>query len=350
MNGWNKRCVFLVALLAAVSVARAAEQGPRDLIKAATTRPWPGEAYPTLPALSTEMQGRVGNEIAASGEIRRAYEKLDAAGRRNVDWFAGVAGLEKEKAVWCLLSCLCHPHEDVQIHALRSLERLGDKRAVPFLLLYADYMAVWESGSENATIHGIIHQSTAKTLSTLTGITVELNGQDPEGLKRGIRKWQKWLVDHEEAAPAAERQPEGAERARTFWAALAKADLDAAKGFYAPKVLLKAGSELLKPQWGIPGAGDRGKDLRLERDLLIAGYRRMIETIGKDKWTGIFSKIEADKISFTVCEKADRPFSGVRRGDLVMKVATGPGDDALLFVLRRGDKGRWLVVAEATDY
>lgn len=349
MNGWKKRSVFVVALLAVVALANAAERSPRDLIKAATTRPWPGEAYPTLPSLSTEMQGRVANEIAASGPVRQAYQKLDAAGRRNVDWFAGVAELEKQKAVWCLLSCLCHPHEDVQIRALRSLERLGDKRAVPFLLLYADYMAVWEEGSENATIHGIIHESAAKTLSTLTGIRVKLDGQDPEGLKQGIKKWRKWLVE-QDAASAAARPPDGADRAKTFWAALAKADLNAAKEFYAPKVLLKAGSELLKPQWEIPGAADRSKDLLLERDHLIAGYRRMIEKIGRDRWTGIFSKIDARKIGFSVCEKADRPFSGVRRGDLVMKVATGPGDDAVRFVLRPDNKGRWLVVAEATDY
>lgn len=145
-------------------------------------------------------------------------------------------------------------------------------------------------------------------------------------------------------------QAGGIAHAKKFSTALAKADLNAAKEFYAPKVLLKAGSELLKPQWEIPGAADRGKDLLVERGQLIAGYRRMIERIGKDKWIGIFSKIDARKISFTVCEKADRPFAGVRKGDLVMKVATGPGDDALRFVLRPDDKGRWLVVAEATDY
>ena len=145
-------------------------------------------------------------------------------------------------------------------------------------------------------------------------------------------------------------QAGGIAHAKEFWTALAKADLDAAKEFYAPKVLLKAGSELLKPQWEIPGGGDHSKDLLVERGQLIAGYRRMIEKIGRDKWTGIFSKIDARKIGFSVCEKPDRPFSGVRKGDLVMKVATGPGDDALRFVLRPDDKGRWRVVAEATDY
>jgi hypothetical protein len=173
---------------------------PNELIKAATTRPWPGENYPALPSLSTETRSLVANEIRSSQAVSSAYAKLDAANRRNVEWFEGVAELEKQKALWSLLSCLIHPSEDVQIYALRSLERLGDKRAVPFLLIYAEYMAVQEAGSENATIHGIIHESIAQTLSVLTGMKVTLKGQDSEGLKRGIKIWRKWLVERD-AAP-----------------------------------------------------------------------------------------------------------------------------------------------------
>lgn len=166
-----------------------------DLIAAATTRPWPGEGYPVLPALSTEMRGRIGSEITGSGRVRAAYEKLDAAMRNNTEWFEGVEELEAEGAVWCLASCLVHPHEDVQINALRALERLGDRRVVPFLLTYAEYMAVLEGGSESATMHGIIHSSIAKTLSTLTGIAVEIDGQDPEALRAAIAEWRRWLAD-----------------------------------------------------------------------------------------------------------------------------------------------------------
>jgi RNA polymerase sigma factor (sigma-70 family) len=174
---------------------------PYDLLKAATTRPAPGENYPILPVMSTPMRGEVFNEILGSDVIRQAYEKLDAVKRRNVEWFEGVAELEKQKAVWCLLSCLGHYHADVHIHALRSLERLGDQRAVPFLLLYAEYMAVFVGGSENATIHGIIHQSVAQTLSTLTGVRVELQGQDPVGLHKGLKLWRKWLVEQDKDSP-----------------------------------------------------------------------------------------------------------------------------------------------------
>jgi hypothetical protein len=186
------KTIMVVVIVASISLA----QTPEDLIKAATTRPWPGANYPALPALTSEMLGRITSEITGSEAIRRAYEKLDAK-RRNVEWFDGVAELEKQKAVWSLLSCLCHSGEDVQIRALRSLKRLQDKRAVPFLLIYAENMAVYEAGSENATIHGIIHESIAETLSSLTGIDITIRGQNPDGLKNGVRQWRRWLADQD---------------------------------------------------------------------------------------------------------------------------------------------------------
>jgi hypothetical protein len=169
------------------------DQDPKDLIKAATTNPGPGANYPALPAPSSEILESVALEITRSEAVRRAYEKLDAK-RRNVEWFDGVAELEKQKAVWSLLSCLCHPSDDVQIHALRSLKRLQDKKAVSFLLIYAEHMAVYEAGSENATIHGIIHESIAETLSSLTGISITIQGQNPAGLLNGVRQWREWLA------------------------------------------------------------------------------------------------------------------------------------------------------------
>ena len=134
--------IILVIMVAPVSPAMT-YQDPKDLIKAATTRPWPGAHYPPLPSLSSEMLEKVASEITASEAVRRAYEKLDAR-RRNVEWFEGAAELEKQKAVWSLPSCLSHPSDDVHFHALRGLQRLQDKRAVPFLLIYAESMAVYE--------------------------------------------------------------------------------------------------------------------------------------------------------------------------------------------------------------
>src|SRR5262245_32126567 len=89
------------------------EPHPAELIKAATARPGGRENYPTLPALSTTMQASISGEIVASRSVRNAYQRLGAL-NKNVHWFEGVKELEKEKAVWCLLSCLAHHSPDVQ--------------------------------------------------------------------------------------------------------------------------------------------------------------------------------------------------------------------------------------------
>ena len=183
------KLIIFVVIISPVSWA----QTPDDLIKAATTNPGPGANYPPLPALSSKMLERIAREISSSEAVRRAYEKLDAR-KRNVEWFDGVAELEKQRAVWSLLSCLCHPSDDVQINALRGLKRLQDKRAVPFLLSYAESMAVYVSGSEQATVHGLIHESIAETMSSLTGIGITIRGQNPEELINGVRLWREWLA------------------------------------------------------------------------------------------------------------------------------------------------------------
>jgi hypothetical protein len=37
----------------------------------------------------------------------------------------------------------------------------------------------------------------AETLSSLTGIGVTIRGQNPDGLKNGIRQWRRWLADQD---------------------------------------------------------------------------------------------------------------------------------------------------------
>jgi len=167
-----------------------------EVIRAATTRPWPGKNYPELPGLPTDVVQRATREIESTPDVRKAYAKLDPATQRNLSWFEGVAELEKQKAVWSLLTCLCHPHDDVQIHTLRALARLRDDQALPFLLQYASAMAVYEGGSENATLHGIIHDETAKTLSAITGLQFKMRGgQDPEGLKAAVAAASTWWLN-----------------------------------------------------------------------------------------------------------------------------------------------------------
>jgi hypothetical protein len=133
--------------------------------------------------------------MAHSPAIRQAIIDLNP-NNSNVTWFAAEEVLEHEHAVWCLQACLCHPHDDVQINALRAIGRLKDPKAVPFLLIYAEYEAMMVGGSESATIHGIIHEELSATLSALTGIIIRIKGQDPEGLLKAIHEWRRWLVEH----------------------------------------------------------------------------------------------------------------------------------------------------------
>jgi len=170
-------------------------QAVPELIRGATERPWPGKNYPELPALPNEVVKGVTGEIESDPKVKQAYAKLNAAKQINTSWFEGVKELEKLKAVWSLQSCLCHPHDDVQIHALRALACLKDERSLPFLLKYASAMAVHESGSENATIHGVIHDETAKALSSITGLQFKMKGgQDPEGLKAAVARSTTWYL------------------------------------------------------------------------------------------------------------------------------------------------------------
>ena len=63
----------------------------------------------------------------------------------------------------------------------------------------------------------------------------------------------------------------------------------------------------------------------------------------------MFGRIAAEQITTVAAEELDKPFTGVRPNDTVLKVAAGPGDDRMVFVLRPDQNGRWQVVAEATD-
>lgn len=150
-------------------------------------------------------------------------------------------------------------------------------------------------------------------------------------------------------APAAsDDAKEAVARAKGFWAVLAKGDTDAMKSYYAPKVTLKAGSELLKKRWG--SMGDRSKDAVVERAKLIDGYKSMIADIGRQRWSEGLSAIPVTSpsaIKFAVADKPGTLFPEVQKGDLIMKVG---GDEGLIFVLRKNKKEEWLIVIERTDY
>jgi hypothetical protein len=145
--------------------------------------------------------------------------------------------------------------------------------------------------------------------------------------------------------------PAGVKRAKEFWSALAKGDPAAMKDFYAKEVTLLPGSELLKEEWGIRGAGDRNKALLVSRDELIAAYQRMIDKAGRDKWAAVFGKVPAEKVEVTIAvTKAQGAALKTIAGDIVLKVQATKKDDSLFYVLRPSATGGWQVVAELADY
>ena len=157
------------------------------------------------------------------------------------------------------------------------------------------------------------------------------------------------VMDARGAAAGAEHTAadSGPDRAGKFWDTLGSGDTAALKDFYAPKVILKAGSELLKPSWGLPGTGGRNKDALVARDDLASGYERLVAGIGREKWKGIFASFRKDRVAVSVATRADELVKGVRKGDVVVDVAI---DEKWAYVLRKSSDGVWRVVIERSDY
>jgi hypothetical protein len=142
-------------------------------------------------------------------------------------------------------------------------------------------------------------------------------------------------------APVSVLAVEADDAAREFWTVLVKGDVQALEKHYAETVLLRAGSELLKAQWGVNPSGDRSKDRKVSRADLMKGYKALITKVGVEKWQGIFGAIKKDKISTKT----------LKNKHTVLTVKTGPGDDYLEFTLAPDKAGKSLrVVSERTDY
>lgn len=129
--------------------------------------------------------------------------------------------------------------------------------------------------------------------------------------------------------------------ARDFWKVFVQGDMAKLQEQYAEEVVLKAGSEFLKKEWGLNESGDRDKDKTVARAELIKAYSKMLDKIGKEKWVKVFGAVPDDKITTKVLENKH----------VVLTVKTGPGDDQLEYELALNkDQTRWQVVAERTDY
>src|SRR5262245_13575104 len=97
------------------------------------------------------------------------------------------------------------------------------------------------------------------------------------------------------AAPIPKEPPavSAEQRAQVFLAALGKADTKQQSEFYAPKVLVLGGSELLKPMWGVAD-GDPRKDTEIDRGKLVEGYAKLKAKVGA-KWVAVWAGITKDK-------------------------------------------------------
>jgi len=164
-----------------------------ELITAVTSRPWRGKDMPPRPQLTGEVKQGIVEELTSDPERLLLYAKLNSK-NRNTTWFEGISELTEKKAMWCLVSGLCHSSDDVQIKCARALSKLKDAKIVPFMLVVAKAFAVFEGGSENAALHGIFQHELANGLNTILGTSVKLRKyQDPEVLKKGISVWRAAL-------------------------------------------------------------------------------------------------------------------------------------------------------------
>jgi len=140
------------------------------------------------------------------------------------------------------------------------------------------------------------------------------------------------------------------EAAGHFWNALAHADTEAMKAHYSKEVILGAESKLLRAHCVAAGRGGGLGNPKVARAELIAAYDALIADLTPERWRRIFGNLSAEAIDMAVARYDGEHFEGVEAGDMVMTVTAGPGYEELTHVFRRTDSGRWLVVAQQTDY
>jgi len=188
--------IAALVLLALSAIAVRAESSLRELMDQVVRRP-AYTMHPDLPVLSAKVRAGAEAEMAADAEVKEAMRLLSVE-RSNVDRFRGVELLARKRAVWCLQATLCDPRGDMRSEALRALRKIGDPRAVRFLIIFADKMAVTVMGSECATIHSITIRELGATLAALTGVKIKLVGpQDVGELRRVMQRSAEWLMEYE---------------------------------------------------------------------------------------------------------------------------------------------------------
>jgi hypothetical protein len=150
--------------------------------------------FPQPPKPSVEVLEGVTVELRNAG-VHHLFEQLEPT-QTNVDWFEAIDSLRKAGARWAIAVALGHPDIDARIHAARALGQMRDRATAFYMVEVARSAAVFVSGSESATLHGIWMHALADAISDCTGIRVTLGaGQDPSGLASATQVWTKKLCE-----------------------------------------------------------------------------------------------------------------------------------------------------------
>lgn len=137
--------------------------------------------------------------------------------------------------------------------------------------------------------------------------------------------------------------------AQAFWRAFLSGDAAAMGQCYAPRVTLKAGSELLKSEYGLNVTGNRKQDLDFDREQIVKGYKALFERTGKTKWAEQGKRLRDCRMTYITSADNNKYFELFRcqPQDLLVQVHTNPHE--LFFAIRQDSQGKWWVVAEAFD-
>ncbi len=182
------------------SVRRLAEPNPRVNDPLAEVAFWQDvsvgpvpEPDPRPPVPTTRLRRDVYGEFGHRPGVLEAFAKLSPR-RPSADWHAGLAELERARAVACLELALCHPSHGLQREALAALGRVNDRKVVPFLLVFANYLA---DGGGGEQVREGLHAELMQAMRTITGVPAEGPDRTPISLRNAIAAWQSCLAGAE---------------------------------------------------------------------------------------------------------------------------------------------------------
>ena len=88
---------------------------------------------------------------------------------------SSMASKKTAEARKTLLHAIKHDNMDIRIHALKSIQKVGNKTDLPALITALEKAKEPVMGSEEATIHDIYIKNLCKAISDITGETYEVN-------------------------------------------------------------------------------------------------------------------------------------------------------------------------------